>query len=245
MLTPELEALSEGWVLQWTDDKSPTLSLGKAGEWMHHRAGALGETLYVYGHASEIALEGGARRFVSVGLGVGYVEWVLFGLALKSACPRDGLRIQSFEGNPGLRAGFERWLTTRETGELGNVFGGVVQAVAEHFGLSAETLQAFAREHFTRGWWTLEPALTVETMWPHRADCIFFDAFSQKTSPQLWDAAFLQQWLTQCANVPCTFASYASNRSLRSALHKAGFTLIGRQGFGGKRECTLAHRPSL
>lgn len=213
---------------------------------MHHKAGALAETLYVYGHAAKSAWEAGGRHFVTVGLGAGYIELVLLALARSQELSRGFLRVRSFEANAHLRSAFQAWLQIGSAAELGPFFDQVAESVASHFSLDHTTLRGFAKEAFENGQWTIEPELTPSTDWLHRADCIFFDAFSKNTSPELWEDDFLQQWLERSTKEDSTFSSYASNKSLRIALQKTGFTVTERKGFGGKRECTFAKRlPNL
>lgn len=134
-----------------TGDGSPTLAPGTAGvpeapgspaderrgELMHHRGGALSESVHVYGPAIELAWQQAATtpgaslshvRFGVVGLGLGYLERLCLALgphvasqphdrAGKGASlpqPEAGLQLQasidSYESDPMLRQRFERWL---------------------------------------------------------------------------------------------------------------------------------------
>lgn len=209
---------------------------------MHNRAGALGETVHVYGHAAQMALAAGARDFVSVGLGAGYVELVLLSLAKKAGLSTGCFTLRSFEANPTLLSAFIQWIEWGQTDVFGAFLDSVLSTVAHHFCLSPRTLREFAKEVFEADNWTLEPPLTAHTPWPFRTDCIFFDAFSKQTNPELWDAGFLEKWLMDCANGRCSFASYASNKPLQRVLQSSGFVVTLRPGFGGKRECTYAQR---
>ncbi len=72
-----------------TDDGSPSVRLGQgegSSEAMHNLRGAFTETLYIYGHAIDLALASNFEpRVLSLGLGLGYVETLSAGLALKFA----------------------------------------------------------------------------------------------------------------------------------------------------------------
>ncbi len=70
----------------------------------------------------------------------------------------------------------------------------------------------------------------------------FFDAFSSKATPGLWNEEFLNQFLLRAPGKPCVFATYASTATLKKALKTAGFELKDQLGFGGKRESTRAYR---
>jgi tRNA U34 5-methylaminomethyl-2-thiouridine-forming methyltransferase MnmC len=210
---------------------------------MHHRAGALSETLYVYGEAIEYALDLGMRKFVSVGLGLGYVEWVLVASALaKGVWPSCSLR--SFELDEALLDGFEAGLMEKEpTGSnVSKVHVEVLTAVSAHFGITEQRLREALVQATSQGRSRREQALTSETSWEEKADCVLYDAFSAELQPSLWTTEFLSRFLESAAAPQCLFASYASNGPLKRTLKSKGFHCHKRAGFGGKRECTLAER---
>jgi hypothetical protein len=238
--------LTDLFTIRCTQDYSPTLACAKTGEWMHSRGGALAETLHVYAGAAETAIAEGASRFVSVGLGAGYVDFVLLALLLAKPSLHKFVRLRSFEACSELRYEFIQSLEVRAIDEgSSRLFHTVAKTVAAHFEIDDLALMDFAQSLFANGAWRIESSLQSETQWPERADCIFFDVFSKQTSPELWDPAFLEHWLQASAGDPCTFTSYASNKTLRNALVKAGFVVETRPGFGGKRECTFAKRRSV
>ena len=121
-----------------TDDGSPTIRFGigaGASEAMHNLRGAFSETLYIYGQAIEHAFQSGFEpRILSLGLGLGYVEILSVGLALRFAnsLPSKSLETsqapidenaeissrflaklggESFELFPELREWFADWAT--------------------------------------------------------------------------------------------------------------------------------------
>jgi hypothetical protein len=210
---------------------------------MHHRASALSETLYVYGEAVAYALDLGMRKFASVGLGLGYVEWVVVASALAKGvwC---GCTMRSFELDEALLEGFEASLMAKEPkgSEVSKVHAEVLTAVSTHFDISESRLRQALVEATWQGRSRRETALTSETAWEEKADCLLYDAFSAESQPSLWTIEFLER-LIECAAAPqCIFASYASNGPLKRSLKSKGFYFHKRAGFGGKRECTLAER---
>jgi hypothetical protein len=214
-----------------TNDGSPTVLLGH--EPMHNLQGALGETVYVYGEALKLAFQISlSPRFLVVGLGLAYIEWVIIAEAYRhNADPK----ILTFESNVFLRGEFENFLKTCES----KLFSGSRQVVERHYGVS---LKKPAQAVYQNGGLKIEGELQNETEFADRHSVIFYDPFSQKTNPELWTEEFLTAFISKAASPCCVFATYASTGPLKRALKLNGFETIERKGFGRKRECTLAIR---
>jgi len=90
--------------------------------------------------------------------------------------------------------------------------------------------------------WKLEGALTPEFQAERKYECIFYDAFSSKTSPHLWEQGFLENFWSQIAAEKCLVTTYACTGALKRSLKANGFELILREGFHSKRNSTLGRR---
>lgn len=72
--------------------------------------------------------------------------------------------------------------------------------------------------------------------------CIAFDAFSSKSTPELWTREFLESFLAKACAPVCALSTYACTGHLKRALQAAGFALNIREGYASKRDSTLATR---
>jgi tRNA U34 5-methylaminomethyl-2-thiouridine-forming methyltransferase MnmC len=75
-----------------------------------------------------------------------------------------------------------------------------------------------------------------------RFNCIAFDAFSSKSTPELWTRDFLDHFLASACDDSCVLSTYACTGNLKRALIDAGFELRIREGYASKRDSTLAVR---
>jgi tRNA U34 5-methylaminomethyl-2-thiouridine-forming methyltransferase MnmC len=101
-------------------------------------------------------------------------------------------------------------------------------------------VKTFLRSMIESGSWKLEGPLSSATKIEEPFGCICFDAFSSKTSPDLWSEEFLKTFLTQASDEPCVLSTYACTGTLKRALNHAGFALTIRAGFANKRDSTFA-----
>jgi tRNA U34 5-methylaminomethyl-2-thiouridine-forming methyltransferase MnmC len=225
-----------------TADGSPTLSLGEQGEWMHHRHGAFAETLYVYGEAVNRVLPSPQPSFVSVGLGLGYVEMLLAARAVQSHT-EETFCVRSFEADPVLRKNFQSGLQGHAPADFAAAYSSIANRFAKAFEIPPERIFDCLRMWGQSGRWVLEDALHPETLWARRYEAILYDAYSSDTHAPLWTAAFLSSLLSAAAAPRCVFATYAATGELKRTLARHQFRQESRPGFSGKRECTLATRP--
>ena len=101
---------SKDFIPVLTADGSPTLR-GREGEHMHSLEGALAETVYIYGSVTQTVLEENwPLRFVSVGLGLAYVELVVIAQAISRKAPWAEFYLHSFESDDFLRETLMRFL---------------------------------------------------------------------------------------------------------------------------------------
>jgi hypothetical protein len=239
------------FIFEATGDGSPTLRLEAGGEAMHSSLGAFSETNYIYGDALRLALgraEALEPRVLSMGLGLGYVEILAAALALRAGAA-ERLSGESFERVPELRAWFLAWLNASPAALPAPAPDGFAKAYEEILARAAAAAgveAGLAREALATavasGRWRLSGALERETEFARPFACVCFDAFSSKTSPELWTEPFLDGFLARATASKCVFSTYACTGTLKRSLARAGFRLEIRPGFGKKRDCAFARR---
>jgi hypothetical protein len=237
---------------------------------MHHRQGALSESLFVYhGVLSEADASGCPPRVLSVGLGCGYNEMIAVAHYLKkcqitfskSSDFPEQFYLESFEGDKNLREEFRLWLSQPFSQEdLGNspplrlsnatpislsktlhqTYTRVLEMIAAHFELSPFEFKNKLSQLFGTNKFVLREWLAADTIFSKTFGVIFFDAFSSKSTPSVWSEEFLVNFLKKTASPNCGIATYAATGTLNRALKKSGFTLRDQRGFCGKRESTRA-----
>lgn len=92
------------------------------------------------------------------------------------------------------------------------------------------------------GAWLIREELTATTEFKGKFGCICFDAFSSKTTPDLWSEEFLGAFFQKTADVACVLSTYACTGALKRALKAEGFVITIREGFSSKRDSTFAVR---
>jgi tRNA U34 5-methylaminomethyl-2-thiouridine-forming methyltransferase MnmC len=233
-LPPQLEICRTG-------DGSPTISYKRADghtEKMHHSGGALTESLYIYHYGLTLALnEGCPPHVVSLGLGLGYNE--LIALAEFQRRDQPAFQIWSFEADEYLRAQFAEWLQGR-SGEFGAIYDEIAASIEAHFKI--ENLKAAASEHFRNRSLQLRGSYPADAGGVKDAGVFFFDAFSNKMSPELWREPDMRETLAQLLSPHAVLCTYAATGALNRVLKQLEFSLLDRPGFQGKRESTLAIR---
>lgn len=243
------------FIFETTADESPTVRIvsepvtssaeGDLSEAMHSLKGAFSETVYIYGTAIETALTKGFQPSVlSMGLGLGYVELLAAGLFLKNGVlPHAGG--VSFEIIPELRAWFQSWLAGDSAAlpaEFHRTYDEIARRTAVHLAVDADEIRSALAGLVREKRWRIEEALTTRTVFQVRFGCICFDAFSSKTTPDLWTEEFLKNFLAAAADERCVLSTYACTGALKRALRDAGFSLDIRMGFASKRDSTFAVR---
>ncbi len=222
-----------------TEDGSPTLRLPPTWEPMHALDGAYTETLYIYAPTVQQALQvAHPARIISVGLGLGYNEILIAAEALKLGV--GTVRIDSYESVPELRNFFAAWIRG-ETSPLDFVYTAIAELYANTYERPALEFREFLKNSLQRGEFQLLPAITAKTQF-QKSQGILFDAFSSKSSPELWDETFLNHFIKTAAAPTCHLSTYASKGTLHRTLRSHGFVSEKRAGFGKKRESTFAQR---
>ncbi len=250
-----------GFLVESTRDGSPTLRQVQSagdfpGESMHHSGGALAETLYVYGPIWQWAFAQTRQAgFFSLGLGLGYHEllWAVLDLTMGGES-----QLWTSETHQGLIDEFTVWA---QCAKKTAVFEDITQRVLASSWqkllptpihklreISVLDLQNHLHLASKEGRWQILPALSSLSLrdWkqtkPFVVQGILYDAFSRKTSPELWSEEFLREFLQTVAAPEAAFATYACLAPLKNALRAEGFALQVRPGFLGKRNSSLAIR---
>lgn len=237
-----------------TDDGSYTARIG-AGETMHSMRGALGETVYIYGSAFErihqmLHAEAKTPRILSLGLGLGFVEIVAAAVAVKFETPLSG---ESFELDPRLIQSFKNWVAggAQIPGHIPHMaYDKSLAMTATAYSLSPNLIQEKLKNALSDQTWVLSGPLRPDTFQNRSVEqrcfnAVAFDAFSSKSTPELWTREFLDPFLKEACDSNCVLSTYACTGHLKRALVDAGFTLEIREGFASKRDSTLAWRTTL
>lgn len=236
-----------GFQLEITADGSPSLRpldpATGAGEAMHHSGGAFSESLAIYAPLiREVFDRFPSPGLLSVGLGLGYNEFLVAAEGRRKA---KDYRLLSYESVPALRENLLRWLLEPERdSEIGASYGDILERVSAGDTVLARLIREDLLKRHGTGAWLLRGPLGEDSLPAGRFEGFLYDAFSSKTSPELWREEFLVRFL-ELAAAPCALLStYACTGSLKRALARNGFRVEKRPGFQGKRNSTFAIRDS-
>lgn len=225
--------------LMQTDDGSPSLVVtfsGGGAECMHHRGGAWSETKMIYEQPAKLIMQAGGQKFLSVGLGLAYNEMMLMALSQKIQTPIKLL--QSYEANTFLIESFQKFLQGEYLPEeIQDTYQQILQLIAE--GQDSLQLKTNMQENLLQQSLKLSGSLNPQTLPQEKFDYVLFDAFSNKSTPELWTEDFLTKFFLGLGE-DCVLSTYACTGALKRALKKTGFQLLPRLGFAGRRESTLA-----
>lgn len=230
----------------YTADGSPTLCFSRDDgyvEKMHHAAGALSESIYIYHHAVLKTLQlDHAPQVLSLGLGMGYNEFLTMAEFYRAGV--TDYKVWSFESIPVLRESFRSWINGEPATELTKVIELVARMVAAHFLVPVTTLRSHMLDGLTSGRLELRGSFPEETEGV-KANVVFYDAYSRKMDESLWAEDNLVTSMEHVLLPECMFASYAANGALNRSLRRLGFRPKKMPGFKGKRESTMAFRSEV
>ena len=221
---------------------APGLPQEQCSEAMHSLRGAFSETVYIYGTAIQRALSSGFEaRILSMGLGLGYVELLSAALALKTNREISG---ESFEIVPELRDYFRAWLFENDVPrDFHEAYDSICKRTSETIGgVDAMTVKSEFARAVREGRWVIRHALDANTEFAHPFGCICFDAFSSKSTPDLWNEEFLREFLKKTSAPRSVLSTYACTGALKRALKAENFVITIREGFSSKRDSTFAVR---
>lgn len=221
--------------LEWRGSNTESASDTATGEAMHHSAGALTESLYIYAPVIERVLDSSniTPVIVSIGLGLGYNELLVAQRALLKGHSR--YHLISYESDPWLRECFQDWIQSDEA-QVATVLSPLYNQIAARITSEPQSLKRELRRASQEGNFELRGALETAEQLPPRITAYLWDAFSRKTSPALWDEDFLVAALQKADPEGAWFSTYACMGNLKRALKRANFTVEIRPGFSGKRE---------
>jgi hypothetical protein len=241
--------------VEFTEDGSPSLrqrtsaiSTAQKGESMHHSGGAFSETELIYAGPIRRALPAlKSPHFVSVGLGLGYVELVIARECLRAG--QGDFTLDSWESEACLRNAFRAWVFAEPLArEIHAVYDQVAEFVLRDADIDVGQIKKNLQEKYeTKGWQIRQALLSPHPTDPmlRRANGVLFDAFSAKTTPELWTEEFLSTYFTENLAEDSFVSTYASRTTLKKALRQSGFQTLIREGFKGKRNSTLAFKGTL
>lgn len=219
-----------------TADGSPSL-MPKGSEPMHSSKGAFSETLYIYGHGIQQSYQlTDSTNTLSVGLGLGYNEllWASFCISKKI----NNSFLYSFESVPYLSNSFIKWLGDSPN-ELTNTYDKILNLFSEEFKVEPEVIKAFLKSQHNNNFF-IHSSLTSTNNTSKKFNCIFYDAYSSSTSPDLWEEPFLLEFISNYTDSTCVLSTYAATSRLTKSLAQQGFQVKKRKGFGFKRESTFS-----
>lgn len=233
-----------------TEDGSPTVRIllpdRTLTEPMHSLTGAFSESVYIYGVALDKAAGiKGPRSVISLGLGLGYNEILTAADSVLNSLTQTTM-LDSFEIDPYLRASFGRWINNETLADkFQETYDWILSHAAAEYSCDQAAIKKTLSRWLASGALRLLPELTNQTKLDRKYSCYLFDAFSSKTSPDLWDEEFIKSFLTGTSRAEAIFSTYACTGSLKRALQACGFETTIRPGFANKRESTLAEKRSL
>jgi hypothetical protein len=238
-----------GFEVEITGDGSPSLRLlkptyadGDKGESMHHSGGAAAETELIYGRVLRRCFsQVEAPHFLSVGLGLGYVEMTV----AREAFFKQNLNftLESFESISELKNLLLAWLQEWPLPPvIQTVYDQVLAYVLKDSSVPGADLKNLLLKKLSGAEWHVQGALAAGFQLMKPAHVLLFDAFSSKTTPDLWDEDFLSDFFRRGLQTDGMVSTYACRVSLKRALQATGFQVEVREGFQGKRNSTLGVR---
>ncbi len=204
---------------------------------MHAMEGAFTETQYIYQPTIEQAFRAvNQPAFISVGLGLGYNEILVICESLKQG--KMPALIHSYESVEWLITGFTHWIQEIDN-PLNPIYDEILAFYADKYALPISAIRFRLKDLLDQKKLVLDGAIHPQTQ-PPAVHAICFDAFSSKTSPELWTEEFLESFFRMASETPCFVSTYACTGALKRSLKKNGYVIEIKKGFGVKRESTFA-----
>ena len=256
-----------GFQLIFSEDGSPTLRPYPDGQSMHHLGGALAESIFIYDKASEVFLndlkgtKAGQLRFLIVGLGLAYIELLILKRAVLMKLETSKMYLRSHESQCCLTENISRFLTgSASDGEVMATYSQILHGICQtdlkggmlpldQQELLAQQIKELGAQLLKNQQWEIfgildeQSAELKQTSPPF--DVIYFDAYSEKASPELWSESLLKGLIQNLCAPTAVFATYACTGRLSRCLNQAGFVSVRSEGFKGKRNSTLMTRVPL
>lgn len=230
-----------GYSVFITGDESPSLkpTQSEDSEMMHHRGGALAESRLIYGRVINKCFKTlECPVFYSLGLGLGYNEALVAEAAVHH---RKDFKLVSDELDPNLVRTYLGFLKNElsPSSEIFKTYESYFKMLkTPPSDVSKALIKAYDEKR-----WIIRGPLTNETSFPFHINGFFWDAFSQKTSPTLWEEDFLNKFFKQNSDPQfAVLATYASVGKMKRALKQNNYNVQVCEGFHGKRNSTYAER---
>lgn len=233
-----------------TGDGSPTLYFTRAEdayiEKMHNSKGAYAESLYIYGEALDQVLQWPlwseqpktTLTIGSLGLGLAYNEIIsiakIIGKNLK-------LKMISFEKDRNLTKEFLNWLND-EASAIAEHYQWILEQTAKDHRLAPNLLKETLKKMIQQDQWQIREEFPQALSSKDQFHLFYYDAFSNKMSPELWIEDQLKYFVKNHTASSCMLSTYAATGAMKRALKENNFRLLERPGFGGKRESILGLR---
>ena len=168
---------------------------------MHNLKGALSESLYIYQPVIAHSWEGGPfKSMLSVGLGLGYNEMIVAAEAIRGAW--TSYYLESFESQDLLRDLLLDWLRGESHNGVHNLLS---QGLCRHYQLDPEEVRCFLLRALELGHWKIRGAIDSDTQFECPFNGLLFDAYSSKTSPELWDRRVSGRSFVECHSTKLCF----------------------------------------
>jgi len=228
-----------------TQDNSISVSVQREGystELMHSVDGALSETIYLYEAVVKFACENNLPlHFLSIGLGVGYIEILTCVYLFKHGNTGD-FKIFSFESENDLVSFFKKYIYGEDIpADFLNTYEFILHAYCAYYGTQASEIKEFIKHAVENKNLIFYGSYDLSTVLTDKISGVFFDAFSAGTAPELWTNELIGKILNSC-DLKVSFATYASRAALKRLLIEHGFVLEKKAGYGGKRQSTFASK---
>jgi hypothetical protein len=224
-----------GFEVEITGDNSPSLRLLNSG-------GAAEETELIYGRVIQQVFKTIPKpHFLSVGLGLGYVELTIACEALLNH--NTSFTLESFELVPELKLYFMQWLKCEQIApEISEVYDQVLKFILKDCDLNPQEVKTELLRKWTQKEWLMQGALEDQAQFMSKAHAVLFDAFSAKTTPILWTEEFLVKFFNEAMAADSMLSTYASRTSLKNAMKSSEIQIEIREGFKSKRNSTLGRK---
>ena len=191
----------------------------------HSVNGAVSESRHVFlRHGLQSCIAFPALSVLEIGFGTGLNAFLAFLFSQKNSKTVSYHGIEAYSLDPAL----VRMLNYPEY---------LAAIDKEEIFLQMHTLQSFTRDQFEFRLYNTLPDLPTGTSF----NCIFFDAFSPKEQPALWQQDIFDQIaaMTQPGGILVT---YCAQGNVRRCLERAGFNVDRLPGAPGKRQMIRASR---
>lgn len=241
-----LENPMANYQIYTTGDGSPTLYLTREEdgyiEKMHNAKGAYAESLYIYGGALDQALDRNILETLTIGsLGLGLAYNEIISIARLASKNIQNFKMISFEKDQNLTTEFLSWLNNTPS-EWAAHYDWILQQTAKDHSLTTEQLKQTVKTSIENQNWQIRGEFPQDLTPQDRFHLFYYDAFSNKMSPELWDEEQLKHFIRNHTAPACMLSTYAATGALKRALKENDFKLLERPGFGGKRESILGIR---